>query len=105
PALEAELPQAVLDRLLGDLAIAVLARKQPGMQVGRHEQRVVVEHLLEVRDEPLLVDRVAVEAAADEVVHAARAHAVERAEREVERAAAEQELDRRGGRELRRTPE
>ena len=49
------------------------------MEVRGDEQRVVVEHLLEVRDEPALVDRVAVEAAADEVVHAAGGHRVERA--------------------------
>ena len=48
------------------------------MEVRRGEQRVVVEHLLEVRHEPGLVDGVAVEAAAEEVVHAARGHRVER---------------------------
>jgi hypothetical protein len=46
-----------------------------------------------------------VEAAADEVVHAARRHAVERAAHEIERAGAEQELDRRRGRKLRRAAE
>ena len=104
-AFEAELAQRVLDRLLDDAAVALLAGHEPAVQVRGDEQRVVVEHLLEVRHEPLLVDGVAVEAAADEVVHAARRHAVERAAHEVERAGAEQELDRRRGRELRRAAE
>ena len=76
------------------------------MQIRGNEQRVVVEHLLEVRHEPLLVDRVAVEAAADEVVHAAARHPVERAlEPRSSAPRAEQELERRRGRELRRVAE
>ena len=43
------------------------------MEIRGDEERVVVEHLLEVRDEPAVVDGVAVEAAPDEVVHAAEA--------------------------------
>ena len=77
-ALERELAQHVLDRLLDDLAVALLAEHEPAVQVGDGELRVVVEHLLEVRHEPALVDRVAVEAAADEVVHPAGRHPVER---------------------------
>ena len=42
------------------------------------QQRVVVEHLLEVRDEPALVDRVAREAAAEVIVDAALADVGER---------------------------
>ena len=38
--------------------------------------RVVVEHFLEVRHEPFFIDRVAGEAAADLVVHAAGRHLV-----------------------------
>ena len=75
------------------------------MQVGRDEQRVVVEHLLEVRHEPALVHRVAVEAAADEVVHPAERHPVERLLGGVHGAAAQEQLERRRGRELRRPPE
>ena len=68
----------VVERFLDDRAIPRLARHDPRVQVRGGEQRVVVEHLLEVRHEPAVVDRVAVEAAADEVVHPARRHAVER---------------------------
>jgi hypothetical protein len=56
------------------------------VEIRRDEQRVVVEHFLEVRHEPLRVDGVAVEAAADEVVHAARGHTVEGEPYRVERA-------------------
>ena len=59
--------------------------ERPGMEVRGGEQRVVVEHLLEVGDEPERVDRVAVEAAADVVVHAAGGHPVERRARHPER--------------------
>ena len=46
-------------------------RHLQAVQVRAREQRVVVEHLLEVRDDPARVDRVAREAAADLVVDAA----------------------------------
>ena len=86
-------------------AVALLAGHEPGVQVRRREQGVVVQHLLEVRHEPPVVDRVAVEAASEQVVHPAGCHPVERldhhrAARVV--AAAEQELEHRGVRELRR---
>ena len=48
------------------------------MEVDAHEQRLVVQHLLEVGDQPLAVDGVAGEAATDVVVHPARRHRVER---------------------------
>ena len=94
-----------VDRLVRDLAVALLAEHEPAVEVRGDEQRVVVEHLLEVRHEPLRVDGVAVEAAADEVVHPAGGHAVERALDQLGLAAAQQELERRGGRELRRVAE
>ena len=104
-ALEGELAQDVGDGVLDDRAIVRRPGEHPRVQVRGDEERVVVEHLLEVRDEPLPVDGIAVEAAADEVVHPARGHPVERAERGLELAAAQQELDRRRGRELRCVPE
>ncbi len=45
------------------------------------------------------------EAAADDVVHAAGRHRVERLRHHLERAAAQQELERRRGRKLRRASE
>ena len=73
-----ELAQHVPERLLDDLAVALAAGHDPGVEVRRDEDGVVVEHLLEVRDEPAVVDRVAVEPAADDVVEPARGHPVER---------------------------
>ena len=75
------------------------------MEVRRNEQRVVVEHLLEVRDEPLAVDGVAMEPAADEVVHAAERHRVERLLDQLVLATPEKKLERRRGREFRRAAE
>ena len=68
----AHLAQRPVERLLGDAPEQRLAGHLPAVQVRAREQRVVVEHLLEVGDEPVRVDRVAREAAADLVVHPAR---------------------------------
>ena len=100
-----EVAEQVLAGLLDHLPVALLAGDHPRVQVRGDEQRVVVEHLLEVRDEPVGVHRVAVEAAADDVVHPARRHRVERGRDHLQLAAAEQELERRGRRELRRAAE
>ncbi len=81
--LEPQRAEHVLDRLLRDLAVALVAGDEPAVQVGGDEQRVVVEHLLEVRAGPALVDRVAMEAAADEVVHPAGRHLVAASARQV----------------------
>ena len=78
------------------------------MEVDPGELGVVVEHLLEVRDEPDRVGRVAVEAAAELVVDPAVGHRVERPPRDRERPrvagrgrAPEEELDRHRLGELR----
>src|SRR5579862_1708194 len=42
------------------------------------QKRIVVEHLLEMRDEPVLIDRIAREAAAEMIIDAALANALER---------------------------
>ena len=98
---QTELAQHVVDRLLDDAPIPLVARAHPSVQVGGDEQRVVVEHLLEVRDEPALVDRVPVEPPADEVVHPPERHAVERPQNRLELVAPQQELEHGRGRELR----
>ena len=74
-----QVAQHVGDGLLDDAPVALGAGDHPTVQVGAGEERLVVEHLLEVRHEPVRVDRVAVEAAADLVVDAAGGHRVERA--------------------------
>ena len=109
---QAQLAEHVVERLLDDAAVALLAGDGPAVQVRGREERVVVEHLLEVGDEPELVHGVAVEAAADEVVHPARRHPVEGRARHGERPLVavpvrhpQEELERRGRRELRRAAE
>ena len=114
---EAALGQAqhsheVVERLLDDAAIALLPLDRPRVQVDGCEQRVVVEHLLEVRHEPDRVDGVAVEAAAELVVDAAGSHPVERDARHAECVLglgacveAKEQFERRRGRELGRAAE
>ena len=72
-----QVAQHVLDGLFDDLLPTRLAEDQVGVQVDADQQRLVVEHLLEVGNEPFLVDRVAGEAAADVVVDPATRHRVE----------------------------
>ena len=73
-----QVAQHIRDDLLGDAPVARLPRDQPSVHVRAQEQRLVVEHLLEVRHEPERVDRVAVEPAPHLVVHASGGHGVER---------------------------
>src|SRR5438067_771257 len=65
---QTELAQHVFEGLPRNVAVTLIAGYQPAVQICRNEQRVVVEHLLEVRDQPFAVDRVTVEAAAEQVV-------------------------------------
>ena len=81
-------------------------------QIGHGEQRVVVQHLLEVRHQPPLVGRVAREAASQVVVHAAAGHPAQRVLDHVPRVLlagagreAQQELQRHRLRKLRRATE
>ena len=59
---------------LGDTSKRRVVGQLPGVDVGAHQQGVVVEHLLEVRYQPALVDAVAVEASPQLIVDAARSH-------------------------------
>ena len=54
-----------------------VAEELEGVQVDAGQGSVVVEHLLEVGNQPLDIDAVAGKAAADLVVHAAAGHAPE----------------------------
>ncbi len=82
-----------------------IAADLPAVQVGGNQQRVVIEHLLEVRDGPGRVDGVSSKAAADLVVDAAAGHRAQRAQRHLSFSPREQELDQRCLRELRRAAE
>ena len=51
-----------------------IARNAPGVQVVSQQLGIVVGHFLEVRDEPALVDRIAMEAAGELIVNTAPSH-------------------------------
>src|SRR5438270_13099899 len=79
----------------------------PAVEVGPRQQRVVVQHLLEMRDEPVLIDAVAMKAATELVVHAAGGHRpqgvyahLERGRGMGSRIAAEQHVDQHRLRKL-----
>ena len=87
-----------------------------GVHIRAGELRLIVEHLLEVRDVPEGVHRVAVEAAADVVMHSARGHFPEGEQghrprliailfRRRTRRAAQEEIDDAWLRKFRRTAE
>ena len=68
-----------------DIGVLPVARDLEGFEVGDGELRLVVQHLLEVRHEPVLVHRVAMEAAAELIVHAALGHLAQGEQHHVER--------------------
>jgi hypothetical protein len=88
-----EVAEDVVDGLLEHLAVAVEAGDLPGVEVDPGEEGLVVEHLLEVGDEPAVVDRVAGEAAAKVVVDAARGHGVEREDDRLPDVAAQEQVE------------
>jgi hypothetical protein len=111
-AVEAQVAQHVAHGLLHHLPVAVVPGHLQPVQVQAHQPRLVVEHLLEVGDHPVRVDRVPGEPAAQVVVHAARRHGVERRlghRRQLGGAGvdepAEHEVEVLGGGELRGTTE
>src|SRR6266852_2182107 len=60
-------------------------RELVGFQAADCELRLVVEHLLEVRNPPLCVDGIPVKPSADMIMDAALGHFADRRERHVER--------------------
>ena len=99
-------------RVLGHGAVEGVARGLRTLEPGQHELRLVVEHLLEVRDAPALVDRVAVKAAAHVIPKPAEGHRAEGIERDVAQVRlagpcplAQQEGELRGSRKLWRASE
>ena len=69
-------PEDVGEDVAGDGGVAFLAADQGGIQVQLGQLGVVVEHLLEMRDQPLGIHGIAGEAAAQLVMDAAGGHAV-----------------------------
>ncbi len=72
------LAQDEVERLAHDARKAGASRDLPRLQIDDSELGVVVQHLLEMRLEPLCVGRVTMEAAAELIVDAARGHRLER---------------------------
>jgi len=73
-----ELGEDVGDRLVDHEAPVRTTEHDQPLHVDAEQQGLVVEHLLEVRNEPFAIGGVASETTADVVVHAARTHGVER---------------------------
>ena len=90
----AQLSQGEVERPLAYLAQARLAGHLPAVEIGAGEQRVVVEHLLEMWDRPGGIDRVAGKAATELVVDAAARHRLQRRQRHLPLARRQQELER-----------
>ena len=72
-------------RFLGDTSKRRVMGQLPGVEIRPRQQGVVVEHLLEVRYQPPLVDAVAVEASAKLVVDAAGRHRAQRLQGHLQR--------------------
>jgi hypothetical protein len=81
----AHLAQQPVDDAPGGVRKQRLAGQRPGVGVELQERPVVVEHLLEMRDRPALVDRIAAEAAAQLVAHAPARHLAQGEQRHVAR--------------------
>ena len=98
----AQLAQDEVQRLLAGAAQDRVAADLEPVQVGAGEQRVVVEHLLEVGHGPRGIDGVPGEPAAHLVVDASGGHRLQRVQRHLRLPAPQQQVDDGGGRELRR---
>src|SRR5581483_10056182 len=83
-----------VERVASNLREARIARELPRLEVIDREQRLIGEHLLEVRLAPRRIDGVAMEAAADGVMNRRLGHLAQRAQRELG-FRAEKEIDAR----------
>ncbi len=91
----AHVAQQPADRLLDAFAIERIAAVLPDQRQHVDEQRIVVKHFLEMRDQPAFVGGIAREAAADMIVDAAHAHIVERGLHQLEELRRRRCADRR----------
>ena len=72
--------QHELERILDHVAEVVAAGQQVGLRVDQGELRIVVKHLLEMRNGPKAIGAVAMKASADVVANSAGSHLFERAD-------------------------
>ena len=102
----------VVEDIARDTFVKRIARDLECVEIGARKLRLVVEHFFEVRDVPETVNRVAVETAAEMVVHSAVGHFAQREKAHVERARIafervepQQKIQRNGARKFRSTAE
>ena len=74
----------VVQRAACDVREERIVRDLESFQVRNRQLRLVVEHFFEMRDEPALVHRITMKAAAELIVHAAVGHGTQGVERHVE---------------------
>jgi hypothetical protein len=74
----AHFAEHVVERVGGHSAIQILAGGLPCFEIGFGQQRIVVEHFLEMRRQPLSIDRVTMKTPANLIVNAAAGHVVQR---------------------------
>ncbi len=84
-----EIAHDIHERVLGNRGIEVLAGGLGRFEIREHQLRLVVEHLLEMRNAPLRVHGIAVKAAADMIAHPAERHRAQRVRRHAQRRLAE----------------
>ncbi len=78
------LPQREVENTFGDGTVVGLVGKRVKLRIGTPQQRLIVEHLLEMRDVPLCIGGVAMEPAADMVVYPSLCHFLQRAARHLQ---------------------
>ena len=73
------LPENIIKHFRRDLAIGGLLGHLIGFQIGPGQEGIVVEHLLEMRNQPTLVGRVPREPSSDMIVESPGRHRIKRA--------------------------
>src|ERR1700733_10060591 len=69
-----QVAQNIFKNVSSNVRVLLVAGDLVCLQIRNRELRLVVQHLFEVRDEPVLIDRVAMKSAAELIVHPALGH-------------------------------
>ncbi len=80
-----QIAKNVVQGVAGQPAITFVSRGLPCLKIVACDLCLIVEHFLEMGDEPAFVDRVAMKASADVIVNATTRHALQRLRRHVDR--------------------
>ena len=81
----AHVGEKVLERSFRDVSEVLIAGRLEGLQVQARQERVVVQHLLEVGHQPMSVYGIPMKAAAQVIVYSAPSHGMERLRHHVQR--------------------